>query len=91
MYNFLFLHNLPTRCPIPVEMVKAKTVDKGKKAPKAKGNRGKGKKAVNAKPVVKTEPVIKNEPVIKEGGVRMKLQRVPKGIRAIFEERGCES
>jgi hypothetical protein len=30
---------------------------------KDKGKRGKGKKAVNAKPVVKTEPVIKNEPV----------------------------
>jgi len=72
-----------------VEVVKAKTVDKGKKAPKAKGKRGKGKKAVNAKPVVKTEPVIKNEPVIKEGGVRMELRRVPKGIRAILEERGC--
>jgi len=35
-----------------VEVVKAKTVDKSKKAPKAKGKRGKGKKAVNAEPVV---------------------------------------
>jgi len=56
-----------------VEVVKAETVGKGKKAPKAKGKRAKGKRAVNA------ELVVKNEPVIREGGVKMELQRVPKG------------
>ena len=57
-----------------VEVVKAKTANKGKK--------GRRKKAAN-------EPVVKNEPAIKEGGVRMELRRVPKGIRAVLEERGC--
>jgi hypothetical protein len=38
---------------------------------------------------VVAELVVKNEPVIKEGGVKMELRRMPKGIRAILEERGC--
>ena len=55
-------------------MVKAKTARRARKRPRPRARKVEGK-AVND--------------AIKEGGVRMELRRVPKGIRVVLEEHGC--